>query len=113
MKIILCLCNLNNDFHCWKLEDLFKNKINVINSHDPRWYIPARVAYEILVEGGYCLRVIYKNLIYKENITEDDLKQSFNPYINYFKWFTKYNFGYDNKFIFNGQNKYIKTKLIR
>lgn len=94
IKVILCLCDLNNDFHCWKLLDLFENKINVINSHDTRLYIPGNIAHKILVKDGYCLNVVDKsNFIYKERLSSEEIQEK--RFITEFKWFSKYNNRYN------------------
>lgn len=83
IKVILCLCDLNNYSHCLKLLNLFENKINVINTHDRRWYIPGNIAHKLLVDDGYCLNIVDKSKFeYKEGISD-------------FKWFRKGNYSYD------------------
>ena len=103
IPIILCLCDLNNDLDCWKLVDLFENKINLINTHDSRYYIPANITYRILVPDGRCLNIRETNQIYVEKLTPE--KISYNQklksekintgyYVTDTKWFDKFNFGY-------------------
>lgn len=103
IPIILCLCDLDNDFDCWKLVDLFENKINLINTHDTRYYIPSNIAYRILVSGGRCLRVRETGQNYVEELTPRQIHyneklKSENIYKGYYvtdsKWFDKFNFGY-------------------
>jgi hypothetical protein len=103
IPIILCLCDLNNDLDCWKLVDLFTNKINLINTHDSRFYIPANIAYRILIPGGKCIGIRETKNIYVENMTPEKIRfneklKSEKIYEGYFtlesKWFDKRNFGY-------------------
>jgi hypothetical protein len=55
LKILLILCDLNDESHNEILGQMFENKINIINTHDIRIYINGKIAHKILVSGGVCI----------------------------------------------------------
>ena len=61
LNIIICLIDLQNDLQIWKLAELFEETIDIINSHDMRWYLPQNICYRLLKknENSHC--IIIKN----------------------------------------------------
>jgi hypothetical protein len=63
LNVIICLIDLQNDLQLWKLAELFDEDIDLINSHDMRWYLPQNICYRLLKrdENSHC--IIIKNPI--------------------------------------------------
>jgi len=59
MNIIICLIDLQNDLQVWILAELFDEDIDLINSHDMRWYLPQNICYRLLKrnENSHCVIV--------------------------------------------------------
>jgi hypothetical protein len=66
LNIVICLFDVNNDVEMWKLVDLFQKSIEVMNTDDIRTFVPAGIAYRLLVKNGIC-----KNI---SNVLADDLE---------------------------------------
>ena len=59
LNIIICLIDLQNDLQLWKLTELFDEDVDLINSHDMRWYLPQNICYRLLKnnENSHCVIV--------------------------------------------------------
>ena len=48
LNVLLCLIDLTDMHQCIKFGKFFEGKVDKIDSHDKRWYLPSHICYKIL-----------------------------------------------------------------
>jgi hypothetical protein len=54
LNILLCLIDLTDMRQCENFGKFFDGKVDKIDSHDKRWYLPTRICFRILKPKGFC-----------------------------------------------------------
>lgn len=82
LNIIICLIDLQNDLQVWKLAELFDEDIDLINSHDMRWYLPQNICYRLLRlnKNSHCI-IVKKPIEYISQWFGCDVKKNRKLYL--------------------------------
>jgi hypothetical protein len=82
LNIIICLIDLQNDLQLWKLTELFDEDVDLINSHDMRWYLPQNICYRLLKnnENSHCI-IIKHHVEYISQWFDCDTKKNRKLYL--------------------------------